>query len=388
MYRCDDAAGHMVKYLDGLLDNEGNQVFEKHIKECKKCREEFEELQTFLPHMRNTSFPEKVCPDSELLVRFSENDVTFSEGREIKAHLEECLSCREEATLLFELKKEVTPDECTAEIYEKKFMPPSLMSQVKEIYSPLPGPVRKFKPEFNFTKFLPVIFGKKKWVTVLATFSLALFMALNGFFHISPGSMFLNPISVQPEGNMKNSNVYAEGVKDKYVMYESSLTENIQKDVDREFGPGNATVMVFREEKSQYPAPQCVNTSDSETMERVSCEIEEAFSEPQKDENEYKKYHTSAIEDFRISVILDKSLDYYSTETRLKEIISRNSDIKNRGMVNINMDISEKGSDTSEGGLSATGGKPSYCSVFLGITSLILSVMLLFIAAGNILKKS
>jgi len=182
---CKNLADKMLNYVEGLLKEEEKQCFEKHLAGCDLCREELEELKSITSSIKRMPFPGKVCPDSELLVRFSENDVTFTEGREIKAHLEECLYCREEVTLLFELKQELSLEEAPCEIYEKKVMSPSLMSQVKEIYTP-PAQISKYRPEFSFIKIFSMVFGRRKWVTALATCSLAVFMAVNGLFHLAP----------------------------------------------------------------------------------------------------------------------------------------------------------------------------------------------------------
>jgi len=183
---CKNLADKMLNYVEGLLKEEEKECFEKHLGGCDSCREELEELKSITSSIKRMPLPGKVCPDSEFLVRFSENDVTFTEGREIKAHLEECLYCREEVTLLFELKQELSLEEAPCEIYEKKVMPPSLMSQVKEIYTP-PAQISKYRPEFNLIKIFSLLIGRRKWVTALATCSLAVFMAVNGLFHLAPG---------------------------------------------------------------------------------------------------------------------------------------------------------------------------------------------------------
>lgn len=185
MKSCQDISEKMLDYADGLMADSEKEELEKHIETCNNCRMELNKLETIVSNIRNIPLPQKLCPDTEILIRFTENDVTLSESREIKTHLEECLNCREEVTLLFELDQEVTPETCH-EIYEKKVMPPSLMSQVKEIYQP-PPQITRYKPGYNIISVIASLFTQRKWATSFATCALAVFMALNGATYLAPG---------------------------------------------------------------------------------------------------------------------------------------------------------------------------------------------------------
>lgn len=178
---CDDISEKMMKYIDGLADQQEKKEVDEHLRECKDCQEEFQLLQKVSPEMKNLSLLSKTCPPPELLVRFSEQDVTFNEGKEVRAHLENCSSCRDEVTLLFELNQELSL-EPFAEIYKKETIPVCLKSLVEETYHP----PQKIARNWNFGDFLSSFFGKKKLVSAMATCSIAIFMALNGVFQLEP----------------------------------------------------------------------------------------------------------------------------------------------------------------------------------------------------------
>lgn len=132
---CEEISEKMMKYIDGLAGEQERKEVDEHLKECKDCQEEFQLLQKVSLNMKSLSLLNTSCPTSELLVRFSEQDVTFNEGKEVRAHLENCSSCRDEVTLLFELNQELSL-EPFAEIYKKETIPACLKSLVEETYHP------------------------------------------------------------------------------------------------------------------------------------------------------------------------------------------------------------------------------------------------------------
>jgi len=178
---CEDVSEKMMKYIDGLAGEQDKKEVDEHLKECKDCQEEFQLLQKVSFNMKSLSLLNKTCPPPELLVRFSEQDVTFNEGKEVRAHLENCSSCRDEVTLLFELNQELSL-EPFAEIYKKETIPACLKSLVEETYHP----PQKIARNWKFGDFLSSLFGKKKLVSAMATCSIAIFMALNGVFQLEP----------------------------------------------------------------------------------------------------------------------------------------------------------------------------------------------------------
>lgn len=178
---CEDVSEKMMKYIDGLAGEQDKKEVDEHLKECKDCQEEFQLLQKVSFNMKSLSLLNKTCPPPELLVRFSEQDVTFNEGKEVRAHLENCSSCRDEVTLLFELNQELSL-EPVAEIYKKETIPACLKSLVEETYHP----PQKIARNWKFGDFLSSLLGKKKLVSAMATCSIAIFMALNGVFQLEP----------------------------------------------------------------------------------------------------------------------------------------------------------------------------------------------------------
>ena len=178
---CEDVSEKMMKYIDGLAGEQDKKEVDEHLKECKDCQEEFQLLQKVSFNMKSLSLLNKTCPPPELLVRFSEQDVTFNEGKEVRAHLEKCSSCRDEVTLLFELNQELSL-EPFAEIYKKETIPACLKSLVEETYHP----PQKIARTWKFGDFLSSFFPKKRLVSAMATCSIAIFMALNGVFQIEP----------------------------------------------------------------------------------------------------------------------------------------------------------------------------------------------------------
>jgi len=178
---CEDISEKMMKYIDGLAGEQEKKEVDEHLKECKDCQEEFQLLQKVSFNMKSLSLLNKTCPSTELLVRFSEQDVTFNEAKEVRAHLENCSSCRDEVTLLFELNQELSL-EPFAEIYKKETIPACLKSLVEETYHP----PQKIARTWKFGDFLSSFFSKKRLVSAMATCSIAIFMALNGIFQLEP----------------------------------------------------------------------------------------------------------------------------------------------------------------------------------------------------------
>ncbi|MEW6042599.1 MAG: zf-HC2 domain-containing protein, partial [Elusimicrobiota bacterium] len=177
---CQEVSEKMLKYIDGLLNNNDKIALESHISHCETCHGEFESIKQIVPHI--TSLDANNCPDVDLLVRFSENDVTFNESKEVKEHLERCPLCRKEVTYLFELNSEISLSDVK---YEKKPMPLSLKSAVKEIYVSKESK-KSTLPHWNLSGLFSGLVSKKRWVSAFASCSLALFMTLNGVYQLAP----------------------------------------------------------------------------------------------------------------------------------------------------------------------------------------------------------
>ncbi|MEQ8190746.1 MAG: zf-HC2 domain-containing protein [Candidatus Eremiobacterota bacterium] len=206
---CEDVSEKMMKYIDGLAGEQDKKEVDEHLKKCKDCQEEFQLLQKVSFNMKSLSLLNKTCPPPELLVRFSEQDVTFNEGKEVRSHLESCSSCRDEVTLLFELNQELSL-EPFAEIYKKETIPACLKSLFEETYYP----PQKIARNWKFGDFLSSLFGKKKLVSAMATCSIAIFMALNGVFQFEPNflSSKRQDMSVQqaPSGAIISNSDFAK----------------------------------------------------------------------------------------------------------------------------------------------------------------------------------
>ncbi|HPZ09160.1 MAG TPA: flagellar M-ring protein FliF C-terminal domain-containing protein [Candidatus Eremiobacteraeota bacterium] len=320
---CQEISSKILHYIDGDLPDSEKQVIEGHIKECKICCEELDSLKNLTPHLKTLAM-DKNCPSIDLLIRFSENDVTFNEGKTVKAHLENCSYCRDEMTLLFELNQHLSL-ELSAEICSEEIMPASLRSFMEETYK-LPVKVYKVNRIYGILDFVTTFFNKKQWISSMATCSIALFLALNGVFQLAPG-YFSNNYShksfSQSPAIVSESNVASPGVE--LIKRDVPQKLQTQKLADESYVAVEVSGESVKDRGMKEDSTPGVTNSNINNESQVRKELEDKISFMEGIANA----SLSSNQSNNVMVKLTINPDYSITSTQVSSIITLVSDNMN-----------------------------------------------------------
>ena len=100
---CEQYREWISFYIDGVLENEEKIAFENHLKTCKECRQELEEIQFLIEEIQK--IPEKTLPEDyhkDLMLKlYKERDEKKSEKKKLDFNLKKLTAVAASFLLLF-----------------------------------------------------------------------------------------------------------------------------------------------------------------------------------------------------------------------------------------------------------------------------------------------
>ncbi|MBU1626609.1 hypothetical protein KKB18_04495 [bacterium] len=104
--KCNDL--RLFEYLEGISSAKEKKEIEDHLKLCKVCRENFDQLK-FTVDVLTDCYTHQIkssCPTSEELVSLVDNELEEERKKQIIIHAELCPSCQKEIKLLKDFEEE------------------------------------------------------------------------------------------------------------------------------------------------------------------------------------------------------------------------------------------------------------------------------------------
>lgn len=104
--KCDELK--LFSYLEGISTDAERSEIEEHLRGCKKCREELEQLtstiQAFTQFYAHQG--KRTCPSGEELISFKYGMLDQESASEIRRHVDQCADCQEQLKFLECFEKE------------------------------------------------------------------------------------------------------------------------------------------------------------------------------------------------------------------------------------------------------------------------------------------
>ncbi|MFH1675351.1 MAG: zf-HC2 domain-containing protein [Pseudomonadota bacterium] len=104
--KCDESK--LFSYLEGISSAEERNEIEEHLKSCKRCRDDLDELQFTIDSFTKfyASHGREGCPGGESLISFKYGTMKEEDAAIIREHIDQCSACREELRLIRAFEKE------------------------------------------------------------------------------------------------------------------------------------------------------------------------------------------------------------------------------------------------------------------------------------------
>ncbi len=158
MSDCHEIQDKLFDLISGKISDEEARRVRAHLKTCKTCQSEYEKLNWIHQHVKNhidelsaVNVEQEPCPNPELLIDFSEGNLSPDGTKRIERHLQTCPACKKAVEALTEIGK---GEEGTIPVEPDEIEPPPQFIRAVHAAYPRSSATRDEKEKKPFWKLL------------------------------------------------------------------------------------------------------------------------------------------------------------------------------------------------------------------------------------------